>query len=136
MPYLHWETDRKHRQMAAMTKQITQEYRMPDQGSSDKLSQAWTHVSNEIPTQPFRTSLGRYLYHAADVYSRMDVHHDRALLESYLGRKRSPLHGRRTLDQSYYWKLDDTGPRDQDQVIYRGTQGKDPKRTTRIIMVE
>jgi hypothetical protein len=137
MPYLHWETDRKYRQMATMTKQITKDYRNPEPRSSDSLSPVWTQISNDIQPQTFRTSLGRYLFYVADLYSRMDIAHDRALLETYLGRKKSPLHGRRTLDQSYYWKLEDTGPRDQDQVVYRGTlTGKDSTRTTRIIMVE
>jgi hypothetical protein len=131
MPYLHWETDKKYREMAAITQEITKGPQKAKPRSSDKL---WTQVSNDFRT--FKTPLGRYLFYIADVYSRMDIAQDRALLESYL-RKKSPLHGRRTLDQSYYWKLEDTGPRDEDQVVYRGTRtGTDPTRTTRVIMVD
>ena len=120
MPYLHWETDRKYRQMATITKGITSD--------PQKL---WIQSSNEM-TRKFWTPLGTYLFYVSEVYSRMDVAQDRALLETYL-RKQPPLHGRRTLAQSYYSKLEDTGPRDEDQVVYRGTA---PTPTTRIIMVD
>lgn len=49
-------------------------------------------------------------------------------------RTASPLHVRRTLDQYYYWTLDDTSKRDGDQVVYRATQSSDEG--ARIIMVD
>lgn len=131
MPYLHWETDEKYRQMAALTKQVTNN---PQKSESNSRAKLWMQSSNEM-TRKFRTPLGTYLFYVAKIYSRMDIAQDRALLETYLP-KQPPLHGRRTLDQSYYWKLKDTGPRDEDQVVYRGTMGSDPTRTTRIIMVD
>jgi len=54
---------------------------------------------------------------------RSFVHHD------------PPLHIRRTLDQFYFHTLEDTGNRDCDQVVHRGTRAaKEGK--TRIIMVD
>lgn len=41
------------------------------------------------------------------------------ILRNGLHRER-PVHPRRTLDQSYYLKLDDTDSRDKDQVVNRG----------------
>src|SRR5882672_3744988 len=110
MPYLHWETDRKYRQMAALTKEITKD---PRKSQPDLGAKLWRQITNEMRRR-FRTPLGTYLFYIAEVYSRMDIVQDRALLETYLPKK-PPLHGRRTLDQSYYWKLEDTGPRDEDQ---------------------
>ena len=131
MPYLHWETDKKYQEMAAITQKITKDPQNTKPHSSDKL---WTQVSTDF--RPFKTPLGRYLFYIADVYSRMDIAQDRALLETYL-RKKSPLHGRRTLGSVILWKLEDTGPRDKDQVVYRGTRtGTDSTRTTRVIMVD
>jgi hypothetical protein len=133
MPYLHWETDRNYRQMADLTTEITKDkdlQKSPPRTSS----KLWTQVSHEI--RPIKNLLGRYLFYVQDIYSRMDIAQDRALLETYL-HKKPPLHPRRTLDQSYYWKLEDTRARDRDQVVYRGTRtGKDPRRTTRVIMVD
>ncbi|KAG6363933.1 hypothetical protein INS49_009036 [Diaporthe citri] len=42
------------------------------------------------------------------------------LLETYL-MKDPPMHPRRTLDQAYYWSLNNTNHRDLDQVVYRAT---------------
>lgn len=44
------------------------------------------------------------------------------------------LHIRRTLDQSYFLNLKDTSQRDQDQVVYRATQGHG--NLTRVVMVD
>lgn len=44
------------------------------------------------------------------------------------------LHIRRTLDQSYFLNLNDTSQRDQDQVVYRATQGRG--NLPRIVMVD
>lgn len=80
--------------------------------------------------------LGRYLLHIAKLYDAMDVEPDVRLLRDHLFQS-PPLHARRTLDQSYYWKLPNTDGRDQDQVVYRETkEGKNISRTTRVVMVD
>jgi len=66
------------------------------------------------PTIP-TTALGNYLLLISRLYEGMDIEPDVRLLHESLHRP-SPLHPRRTLDQSYFWKLANTGQRDQDQV--------------------
>jgi hypothetical protein len=51
--------------------------------------------------------LGRMLFLAATLYEAMNGYTDEKIIERYL-MARSPLHPRRTLDQSYYWALKDT----------------------------
>src|ERR1700709_630442 len=46
---------------------------------------------------------------------------DERLVRLYL-LQNSPLHVRRTLDQSFYYTLADTSHRDEDQVVYRYTR--------------
>lgn len=83
-----------------------------------------------------RAFLGWYLLHIAKLYDAMDVEPDVRILRDHLFQN-PPLHMRRTLDQSYYWKLPNTDRRDQDQVVYRETQeGKHLSRTTRVVMVD
>lgn len=71
----------------------------------------------------------------------MDVELDERLVKKSLvsrdteGRASEPsLHVRRTLDQSYFLNLNDTSQRDQDQVVYRATQGRG--NLTRVVMVD
>lgn len=83
-----------------------------------------------------RSLLGEYLLQTAKVYDAMDIEPDVRILRDHL-HKDPPLHARRTLDQSYYWKLQDTDGRDEDQVVYRETKsGKSILRTSRVIMVD
>lgn len=140
--------------MASLTREVTYEYRKQNPTNREVLRKKLMQTVNRIPQaeretkfahpntvdsmppESFRTSLGKYLWYAAKVYDAMDIEHDVLLLKDYL-HGNPPLHGRRTLDQSYYWKLDDTGPRDRDQVVYRGTKtGKDTRGTARVIMVD
>lgn len=86
---------------------------------------------------------GEYLMSVYYVYDAMDIEPDmRALRENLHGSSKdhglpSPLHPRRTLDQSYHSKLENTGRRDEDQVVYRGTKaGKSIYRTTKTVMVD
>lgn len=66
----------------------------------------------------------------------MDVEPDIRVLRDYL-HKDPPLHARRTLDHSFYWKLPTTDGRDEDQVVYRATKrGKSVLRTSRVVMVD
>lgn len=64
--------------------------------------------------------LGKVLLHAAALMEAIDMSVEKKLMLEYLNKK-PPLHPRRTLDQSYYGALKDTGMRDRDQVVYRAT---------------
>ncbi|TGO63023.1 hypothetical protein BOTNAR_0106g00190 [Botryotinia narcissicola] len=79
-------------------------------------SSADQNVSGKI-TNPW----GRYLLQAAKVYEAMDLEPDIKLVHSHL-HEQPPFHTRRTLDHSYYFKLENTESRDRDQVVYRGTK--------------
>jgi len=153
MPYLHWETDKRRNQMATITRKITYEYQRKNPDNKQRVAENFRTVVKQAPqhqrqatnlstkdmkekTSALKLSLGKYLECAAKIYDAMDTEHDVLLLEDYLHHN-PPLHGRRTLDQSYYWKIDDTGPRDRDQVVYRATKtGKDTRKTTRVVMVD
>lgn len=83
-----------------------------------------------------RGELGEYLLQIAKIYDALDIEPDVRILRDHL-HKDPPLHARRTLDQSYYWKLQNTDGRDEDQVVYRETKrGKNILRTSRVIMVD
>jgi hypothetical protein len=64
--------------------------------------------------------LAQYLIDAARLFDDMATFQDCRLLHKYLFSD-PPLHPRRTLDQSYFWKLSSTRRRDRDQVVYRYT---------------
>ena len=55
--------------------------------------------------------------------NRLPCSIDEKLLRRYL-RHESPMHVRRTLDQAYYYTLDDTQIRDRDQVVLRYARKK------------
>jgi hypothetical protein len=83
--------------------------------------------------------LGQYLLQIAKLYDALDIESDARILRDHLFGRDSPLHPRRTLDQSYYWKFSNTDERDRDQVVYRETKvGKwmDASKTARVIMVD
>lgn len=67
-----------------------------------------------------RYKLGQYLLDAARLFEGMTSYRDRKLLETCL-MEDPPMHPRRTLDQAYYWSLNNTSHRDRDQVVYRAT---------------
>jgi len=153
MPYLHWEIDKRRHQMATITREITHKHmrnnpdnrqRMADnfRATVNKASQCkgkaiglFEKDTKEKPSG-LKLALGEYLTCAAKIYDAMDIEHDVLLLNDYL-QHTPPIHGRRTLGQSYYWKINDTSPRDRDQVVYRATKmGKDTRKTTRVIMVD
>lgn len=96
------------------------------------------HIKNQAIPGSWRpiTKLGNYLLDVAKVYESMDIEPDLRLLIDHLDQK-PPLHARRTLDQSYHSKLENTWRRDEDQVVYRGTKaGHSIDRTTRVVMVD
>ncbi|KAI0127629.1 hypothetical protein BJ170DRAFT_381106 [Xylariales sp. AK1849] len=67
-----------------------------------------------------RNKLGQYLIDAARLFEGMTNYRDKKLLENFLIAD-APMHPRRTLDQAYYWSLNNTRSRDRDQVVYRAT---------------
>ncbi|RYO93971.1 hypothetical protein DL764_007900 [Monosporascus ibericus] len=141
MPYLHWETDRGRMLSATKIKQISQERghiattvdramaaHQQDQ-HPDAAPQAYN--SRKVDSAPTRRELGglarrrkligHVLHAAAALLEAMDFEIEERLITKYLN-ERSPLHPRRTLDQSYYGALKSTGTRDRDQVVYRATK--------------
>jgi len=161
MPYLHWETDKRRREMAKVMKNVTQKHRkdlrkefphlneqfrekFEESVEQARIKFGWrtpTEETTKKPKQEIReySKLGTYLLEVAKVYEAMDIEPDVRILRDNLHphNKNPPLHARRTLDQSYYWKLENTGKRDEDQVVYRGTKaGKSIYRTTRVVMVD
>jgi hypothetical protein len=162
MPYLHWETDKHRRRMAEVMKEVTENHRKNMVKEFPHLKEEREDVAkivekvrikygSRVPSDEVlkkahsdkihkRSPLGQYLLDIANVYDAMDIEPDVRLLTEHLHPHESqnpPLHGRRTLDQSYYWKLENTAKRDEDQVVYRGTKaGNSIYRTTRVIMVD
>ncbi|PVH86274.1 hypothetical protein DL98DRAFT_11413 [Cadophora sp. DSE1049] len=153
MPYLHWETDSRRARMAEVVKEVTIELedknpglrkRYPRPKKSDEKTKAsffeiWQATAKEKKRdkRPQKTKLGAYLFALAMVADAMDYEADERLLRDNL-HQNPPLHIRRTLDQSYFLTLDDTGVRDKDQVVYRGTRlGKSfHSHNTRVVMVD
>jgi hypothetical protein len=79
---------------------------------------------------------GQYLLQAAKVFEGMDLEPDVLLVRHHLHTD-PPFHPRRTLDQSYYPRLERTETRDADHVVYRGTVPQvEINRNTRVIMVD
>jgi len=161
MPYLHWETDKHRRKMAEVMKDATHKHRKDlrkkfphlDLEREDfakivekfRIKYGSRVPSNDmmkraLPDNPKRSPLAQYLLNIASLYDAMDIEPDVRILSDHLhphDNKTPPLHGRRTLDQSYYWKLENTGRRDEDQVVHRGTKaGNSIYRTTRVVMVD
>lgn len=163
MPYLHWESHKRRKKMAKEIKKITDKHLESRSHYGEDLKTAFINAADQMksksdraltgfgttdklkknpkiikdPKKPLKpTLLGQYLLHIAKLYDAMDVEPDVRILRDYL-LKDPPLHVRRTLDQSYYWKLSNTDDRDQDQVVYRATrEGKQISRTTRVLMVD
>ncbi|KAH8895809.1 hypothetical protein GQ53DRAFT_819781 [Thozetella sp. PMI_491] len=79
-----------------------------------------------------KNALAKYLADAARLFEAMYSFKDQKVLEEYLFPHPSVdghhLHPRRTLDQSYFWKLKSTRRRDRDQVVYRHTLAEFPHR--------
>lgn len=158
MPYLHWETDKRRHKMAEVTKHVTEKHRKELRKKSPHQREDIAKIFEEFrikygsrvpsdevikkshPDTQERGPLARYLLDIAKLYEAMDIEPDVRLLTEHLhpsDTKSPPLHGRRTLDQSYYSKLNNTGRRDEDQVVYRGTKaGNNIYRTTRVVMVD
>ncbi|KAL2071212.1 hypothetical protein VTL71DRAFT_12447 [Oculimacula yallundae] len=163
MPYLHWETHRRRKKMTDIMKEVTEEYHRDRPHVTESLREELAKSAEELylkharqltdflsaddlakkkvkPQTPNgnkkRGELGEYLLQIAKIYDALDIEPDVRILRDHL-HKDPPLHARRTLDQSYYWKLQNTDGRDEDQVVYRETKrGRNILRTSRVIMVD
>ncbi|XMA07793.1 hypothetical protein WAI453_000584 [Rhynchosporium graminicola] len=163
MPYLHWETHRRRKKMTDIMKEVTDEYHRDRPHVTESLREELAKSAEELylkharqltyflssddlakqKANPPKTmgdkkrgTLGEYLLQIAKIYDALDIEPDVRILRDHL-HKNPPLHARRTLDQSYYWKLQNTDGRDEDQVVYRETKrGRNISRTSRIIMVD
>jgi hypothetical protein len=71
--------------------------------------------------------LAQYLLDAAALFEAMSCYQECKLFEKYLFAD-PPAHPRRSLDQSYMWRLNSTRRRDRDQVVYRYTRPRIPHR--------
>ena len=146
MPYLHWETNSRRSKMAEVVKEVAKDVRpsktgpKPEQKAKARAdffnaaeqSRLRAKYNERIPAQT--KCLGPYLMSIAKLYDEMDYEADERLLRDHLHQS-PPLHIRRTLDQSYFWTLEDTTARDKDQVVYRGTKaGKNWN--ARVVMVD
>ncbi|KAI1497760.1 hypothetical protein F5X99DRAFT_432688 [Biscogniauxia marginata] len=121
MPYLGWETDHSRKLTAIKIKQVNQE-----QGNmSDAVDRAVANGRTSLEWKSVgklerRRLIGHILLTASALLEIMDSNIEEQLITQYLHDK-SPLHPRRTLDQSHYGSLRHTGTRDRDQVVYRAT---------------
>lgn len=142
MPYLHWETDRGRMRSADTIKEaskvklssmaevvdratvVKDQSTYPDRHSRTRNDFNQPQLSARPLIAAPRTQrmriLGKMLLSAAALLEAMDFRLDEKLIYEYL-HQRPPLHPRRTLDQSYYGALKNTGTRDRDQVVYRAT---------------
>lgn len=144
MPYLHWETDRGRMKAASVVKEagkirFSNMAEVVDQATANEQNIKTGHVNvtpgskgsdtnlslpsynvTKAPLNLRRAALGRLLRLAANVSEAMNSHVDEKLMYEYLHAD-PPLQPRRTLDQSYYGALKNTGARDRDQVVYRAT---------------
>lgn len=158
MPYLHWETDNRRRKMAEIMRKVTNKHQRElrkefphlneelREKFAESVKKAQIKYGSRAPSEPIvkksssepkkLSPWGEYLMSVYYVYDAMDIEPDMRALRENL-HKSPPLHPRRTLDQSYHSKLENTGRRDEDQVVYRGTKaGRSIYRTTKTVMVD
>lgn len=126
--------------MAKVIVEITKGDKIPDAKEQNRLKFAHAVQQQKLRAKynispGTRTKcLGPYLMSIARLVDEMDYEADERLLRDHL-HSNPPLHVRRTLDQSYFWTLEDTTARDRDQVVYRGTK-KEKHWNARVIMVD
>lgn len=165
MPYLHWETDRGRVRSADIVKETSKQNLISISELVDRAKHQFSHVETQDTVAPAwvpqpaapvlvnvdrKKALGQVFRAAAALLEAMDSHIEEQLTMKYLHAE-PPLQPRRTLDQSYYGALRNTGTRDRDQVVYRGTTpqahecigmeacpqcNEDIRKTPRIIMVD
>lgn len=146
MPYLHWETNSRRSKMAEVVNELAKTNKVFKVGQKPaQKEKARADFFNAVEQGRLRAKykdrlpsrskfLGPYLMSIAKLYDEMDYEADERLLRDHL-HQTPPLHIRRTLDQSYFWTLEDTTSRDKDQVVYRGTKGG-KNWNARVVMVD
>jgi hypothetical protein len=150
MPYLHWEIEQRLLRMSEVvqvTTRLEEQKFKPSKKQRSKFAEAASNwriklgqravieKNKESSWRP-HSPLAKYLWHVAKLFEIIDEAADERLIREHL-HSSSPLHMRRTLDQFYYWTVEDTSSRDQAQVVCRGTRSRDdPEATTRVVMVD
>lgn len=149
MPYLHWETNSRRSKMAQVIKEELEKRKAKPKdpkpskekdGDVDPLERFFHAVEQHKLRERYKhlplarsKTLGPYLMSIAKIADEMDFEADERLLRDHL--EDAPLHIRRTLDQSYFWTMEDTTTRDRDQVVFRGTK-RGKTYNTRVVMVD
>jgi hypothetical protein len=157
MPYLHWEIEERLRRMSKVVQDTTKNHeantkekkfqkgKFVDIAKNWRIKLAQPGVTREEGEEVGkgsgrkwrpRSPLALYLWHVAKLFELIDEAADERHIADHLYSS-PPLHMRRTLDQFYYWTVEDTSHRDREQVVCRGTRSlSDPEATTRVIMVD
>jgi hypothetical protein len=150
MPYLHWEIEQRLLRMSEVVQVTTrleeqntkhrkkQRSKFAEAASNWRIKLGQRAVMRKAKESSWRphSPLAKYLWYVAKLFEIIDEAADERLIREHL-HSSPPLHMRRTLDQFYYWTVEDTSLRDQDQVVCRGTRSKDdPEATTRVVMVD
>lgn len=150
MPYLHWEIEQRLLRMLDVVQETTLKKKQKFKGSKYQVSKFVDVASNwriKLDRQAIirkkkerswapHSALGEYLWYAAKLFEIIDEAADERHIREHLYSS-PPLHMRRTLDQYYFWTVEDTASRDQDQVVCRGTRSRsDPEATARVVMVD
>ncbi|OJJ94930.1 hypothetical protein ASPACDRAFT_127846 [Aspergillus aculeatus ATCC 16872] len=164
MPYLHWETQRKQRQLEAfslckflleseadrlpsLVKQLSTENNdilntfAETESNDPKIAALGQELLQFLTTvessKANKVSAQAQLKQALQAYREDACASDRdlRLFNSYATRHnvKHPLHIRRTLDQSFYYTLDNTSTRNKDQVVAR--YGRKEGRKEPIVMM-
>jgi len=149
MPYLHWEIEQRLVRMTDVVQRTTMqnEQQLKPKASKGKFADivsnwrirlgrpAAIQKKKEGLWRP-QSTLALYLWHVAKLFELIDEAADERHIAENL-HSSPPLHVRRTLDQFYYWTVEDTALQDRKQVVRRGTRSlNDPDATTRVVMVD
>ncbi|EPE35811.1 Magnesium transport protein CorA, transmembrane region [Glarea lozoyensis ATCC 20868] len=143
MPYLHWEIQsnlddledllatRHHHTFPPGIRNVETKFQfLIDQAKRNwsfyySRIDEWKHQhSKSSATCRTRSPLGEYLLHVAKFYRSFNLDADTHLLSDQLFAI-PPLHPRRTLHQSYYWKRTHTGYLDRHQTTHKATDTDD-----------
>ncbi len=152
MPYLHWEIETRLRRMskivqtqtaaeqkkAGSKRGIIYKSKIADLSSNWRIRLGRPPPVEKKEAKPWRPHkpLARYLWFASKLFELIDEAADERLIREHLFSP-SQLHVRRTLDQFYYWTVEDTTTQDRSQVVCHGTRSSnDEAATGRVVMVD
>jgi len=111
MPYLNFETSNRRHNINLVIRECHQ--RNIDRGKCPRLEFDWTDSGLESISSNPKT------FEPESSHDKLVLRDDKMLIRAYLKNTSRSLHPRRTLDQFYYYMLDDTEKRDLDQVVER-----------------